>query len=351
LIQLPDIEFCLLTELRGLIRGGALATILLALLGISGLGLGNVCLAQDEKPVGKTLPSGLTPVQVDNAESSSKVDSSQTVEANPARPTITNPAHIPPVGYLQFEQGFLQALNSPGGPARQFSLNQNTRLSLHPRFMIEFPTQPFAASHFDGDSNASASDSRDAGDLQFGVQGLLVKEVHLIPTVAVGYLRRVRAGSSPDIDIGSFSQSALILVSGDVQDFHYDTNFIVSEQGDSVRRAQYGQTISVTHDVFPKALDDKFELTGELSHFTQPLVFTTVSGQPNIRSNAVEMLWALGYAIRPNLVMDAGFQRGLTSTSTQWQAFAGFTYLLPHRLWPNHEAEGQPVHHGHVHRH
>jgi hypothetical protein len=33
-------------------------------------------------------------------------------------------------------------------------------------------------------------------------------------------------------------------------------------------------------------------------------------------------------------VLDGGFSHGFTSTSTRWQSFAGFTYLLPHRLWP-----------------
>jgi hypothetical protein len=44
-------------------------------------------------------------------------------------------------------------------------------------------------------------------------------------------------------------------------------------------------------------------------------------------------LWALGYNVRKTLVFDAGFNRGLTSTSTRWEAFIGFTYLLPHGLW------------------
>jgi hypothetical protein len=313
---------------------------------------------QDKKDTGQSAKwqgttGSLTTVQADNAESTSKPDDSQVPEANPARPTITNPAHIPPVGYLQFEQGFLQAIRSPGGPAHQFSLNQATRLSVHPRLMLEFPTQPFAASHFEADANSGtpASDSRDAGDLQFGVQGLLIKEVALIPTVAVGYIRRVRAGSSPDIDIGSFSQSALVLISGDVGRFHYDSNFIVSEQNsDSVRRAQYGQSVSVTGDIFAERLHDKLEITGEIWHFTQPLVFTTDSGLPSERSNAVGMLWALGYSARSNIVFDAGFERGLTSSSTQWQAFGGLTYLLPHRLWPHREGEHLAVHHGHIHR-
>jgi hypothetical protein len=89
----------------------------------------------------------------------------------------------------------------------------------------------------------------------------------------------------------------------------------------------------VNHNIFAKALNAKLGLSGELWHFTQPLVDTTRAGSPSPRSNAVGTLWALSYLFRPNLVLDCGVERGLTSTSTAWQGFAGFTYLLPHRLW------------------
>jgi hypothetical protein len=121
-----------------------------------------------------------------------------------------------------------------------------------------------------------------------------------------------------------------VLVSGDVGEFHYDSNFVVSEQNSGVvRRAQFGETISVTHDLWRPEV----ELTLELWHFSQPLVTETYSGEAHPRSNAAGMLWTIGYSVRPNLVVDAGFDHGLTVTSTQWQGFAGFTYLLPHRLW------------------
>jgi hypothetical protein len=85
-----------------------------------------------------------------------------------------------------------------------------------------------------------------------------------------------------------------------------------------VRRGQFGQTLSISHPIV-----GKFSLSGEIWHFSQPF----------LRGNAVGNLWALGYMARKNLVFDAGFNRGLTSTSTHWEAFEGFTYLLPHRLW------------------
>lgn len=298
--------------------------------------------AQTKSPSGdapQTAAAPPTQVQIDNAESTSKPDDVQVPEANPARPTLTNPAHIPPVRYLQFEQGFVQANGSPSGLDGQFSLVQTMRLAVHPRLMLQFQSQPIAMSRFGASPDNAASSQTDTGDLILGVQGVLVKEAGHRPEVAMACLHRVRTGSSPDLDVGSFSESAVVLVSGNLGDFHFDTNYIVSEQlADPVRRAQFGQTLSVTHPLFSKSFDGKLSLTGELWHFTQPLVDTTRDGAASRRSNAVGTLWALGYTLRPNLVLDCGFDRGLTSTSTAWQGVAGFTYLLPHRLWSRTEA-------------
>ena len=104
-----------------------------------------------------------------------------------------------------------------------------------------------------------------------------------------------------------------------VKGFHYDANAIFNEQTqETVHRVQFGQTLSVSHRVV-----GKLSLSGEVWHFTQPF----------LRGHAVGNLWALSYAAQKTLVFDAGFNRGLTSTSTHWEAFVGFTYLLPHRLW------------------
>jgi len=61
-------------------------------------------------------------------------------------------------------------------------------------------------------------------------------------------------------------------------------------------------------------------------------IFLWVLAQPFLNGNAIGTLWVLGFTRRSNLVFDGGFDRGLTSTSTRWQGFAGFTYV-PHRLW------------------
>lgn len=271
---------------------------------------------------GPALRAQTAPDSSKNPTSARIADDAQVPAANPARPTVTNPATLPPVGYLQLEQGFVQANGSPQND-RQFSINQTTKLAIAPRLMVELFSQPFAS------TNVSIGTVHDTGDLDLGVQAIAISGKGSFPTLALGYIGRVRSGTAPDLDIGSYSQTALILISGDVKGFHYDTNYIVSEQSSApVRRAQYGQTISITHPIFSKA--SNLTLSGELWHFTQPFVPVSPT-QPG--GNAVGTLWALAWTPRPNLVIDAAIDRGLTSTSTQWEGVAGFTYLLPHRLW------------------
>jgi hypothetical protein len=152
-----------------------------------------------------------------------------------------------------------------------------------------------------------------------GGQAVLRKGEGATPTLAVSYFHQFYGGTAPDLDFGSPNNSFQLLASADVKGFHYDANAIFNEiTGGNVRRLQFGQTLSISHP-----LKGRFNLTGEIWHFPQPF----------LRGHAVGNLWAIAYTARKTLVFDAGFNRGLTSTSTRWEVFAGFTYLLPHRLF------------------
>lgn len=235
-------------------------------------------------------------------------------QANPARPTVATPATLTPVGYLQFENGGLYADASPE-LSTQFSINQVTKLTLASRMQVFGMFGPLANSH---GTVGGVGDGNQPGGIAAGAQAVVLPGNGAKPTISLSYIRTLYAGSAPDIDIGSFDQSATFLWSEDLGGFHLDVNGIFNHQSQgNVRRGQFGQTLCVSHPLGP------FTLAGELWHFTQP--FTN--------SNAVGNLWALSYAVRKNLVIDGGFNRGVTSTSTQWEGFAGFTYLLPHRLW------------------
>lgn len=241
-------------------------------------------------------------------------DDTQTADApvaNPGRPTVSTPATLTPVGYLQFESGALGATDSPGLDS-QVSFNEVIKYSPLRWLQLLVSAQPFAHTR---DSGQTAND---AGDVDLGLQVVAHHGEGANPTVAFSYFGRVYEGAAPDLDIASFKNSAFLLISGDVKGFHYDTNYIFNELTDArVRRAAFGQTLSVSH-----ALHGNFGITGELWHFTQPF----------LRGNAVANLWALNYNASKTLVFDCGLQHGLTHTSTQWEAFAGFTYLLPHKI-------------------
>jgi hypothetical protein len=233
-------------------------------------------------------------------------------EANPGRPTVSTPATLTPVGYLQFETGFVPAYDSPEFSSR-YGLDEVIKLAIAPRLELLAVSEPIA--HF----TASGTNANRVADIFVGAQAVLYHGEGAKPTLALSYFHRAYDGGAPEFDYGSPTNSFLILASADVKGFHYDANafFTEMEQG-PVRRGQFGQSLTISHSFLKR-----FTLSGEIWHFTQPF----------LRSNAVGNLWAVSYTARKNLVLDTGFDHGLTGTSTHWEAFVGFTYLLPHRLW------------------
>ena len=233
-------------------------------------------------------------------------------EANPGRPTVSTPATLTPTGYLQFETGTLAANHSPEFSS-QYGLNEVIKLSVVPRLELLAAAEPIAHSKSDGTSGNSS------GDVFLGAQAVISRGEGSKPTIAASYFHKVYAGAAPDFDVGSPTNSFLLLASADMWGFHYDANAMFNEMvREPVRRAQFGQSLSISHH-----LAGNFALSGEIWHFTQPF----------LHGHAVGNLWAVSYTARKTLVLDAGLNRGLTSTSTRWEAFVGFTYLLPHRLF------------------
>ena len=233
-------------------------------------------------------------------------------DVNPGRPTVSTPATLTPVGYLQFETGALAASSSPEFSSR-YGFNEVIKLAVAPRLEFFAATEPVV--HF----NADGAAANGMGEVFLGAQVVLVHGKSAKPTLSASYSHRAHDGGAPELDLGSPTNSFLFLVSGDAKGFHYDANAILNQmvQG-PVHRAQFGQTLSISHPIA-----GRFAVSGEIWHFTQPF----------LNRHAVGNLWAVSFTPRRNLVFDAGFNRGLTITSTRWEVFAGFSYLLPHRLW------------------
>ena len=236
----------------------------------------------------------------------------ESAEANPGRPTVSTPATITPVGYLQFETGGLGAKHSPEFSTRQ-SITEVLKFSVSRRFQLLAAAEPFV--HHITDKQTTNS----TAEVFLGVQGIVAPGEGARPTIAMSYFRRVYDGGAPELDFGSPRNSVVLLASADLKGFHYDANAMFNELIDgTTHRAQFGQSLTIAH-----ALSARLGLSGEMWHFSQPF----------LRSNAVGNLWALNYIARPNLVFDVGFNRGLTNTSTRWEVFVGFTYLLPRKLF------------------
>lgn len=248
------------------------------------------------------------------ASSAAQSGQGQTDEptANPARPTVSNPATLTPVGYLQFETGVLGATDSPEFSTR-YEFNEVIKLAVSHRLEFIESSEPLVHYTADGiTANGTA-------EVFLGAQVVLMRGEGTKPTLAASYSRRIYDGGAPELDVGSPRNSLVLYASADVKGFHYDANAIFNEvlQG-PVHRLQFGQTLSISHPIARG-----FAVSGEIWRFSQPF----------LRGNAIGNLWAATYTARRNLVFDAGFEKGLTSTSTHWEAFAGLTYLLPHRLW------------------
>jgi hypothetical protein len=247
--------------------------------------------------------------QTENQQSS---EAQEEPAANPGRPTVSTPATLTPVGYFQFETGILGAQRS-GEFADRTAMNEVIKFAVHRQLQLLVSSEPAVFSDL-GDKH-----SRDAGGLSMGAQVVVFPGKERRPTLAVSYFRTVYDGTAPDLDIGSSRNSAVVLFSADIRKWHIDTNYLFNEQiAKEVRRAQFGQTLSVAHPVA-----GKLSWTGELWHFSQPF----------LNGHAAGFLTGPTYSVSPRLVLDIGFNRGLTSTSTRWEFFTGFTYLLPKKLF------------------
>jgi len=243
---------------------------------------------------------------------SAQTDAPEEPDANPGRPTVSTPATLVPDGYLQFETGVLGAADSAEFSAR-YGLNEVMKLTVAPRLELLAGSEPMVHSVV-GTQGENA-----AGDVSLGFQAVALPGEGWKPTVAFSYFHRAYSGDATDLDSGSTKNTGIVLVSMDIAKFHFDVNAMFNEAVDGpARRVQYGQTLSVSH-----ALGGNFSLSGEISRFTQPFQ----------HGNAIQNLWAVAYKANRTLVLDIGFSRGLTSSSTHWQAFTGFTYMLPRKLF------------------
>ena len=102
---------------------------LFVMLGLS-LMLGGASVAQSTAPA------------AESAKTAAADETDDGPAANPARPTVSTPATLTPVGYLQFETGMLGASESPE-LAWRYGFNEVMKLTVAPRLELIVSDEPF----------------------------------------------------------------------------------------------------------------------------------------------------------------------------------------------------------------
>src|SRR3984893_9774748 len=120
-------------------------------------------------------------------------------DANPARPTVSTPATLTPVGYLQFENGVLYATDSPEF-SKRLGINQVTKLSINERMEALALFEPFTHS-----TGAEVSGNR-PGEVFAGVQAVILAGMDARPTISGQYMRRLYGRPAHGRGIGTFVQ-------------------------------------------------------------------------------------------------------------------------------------------------
>src|SRR2546428_2742903 len=126
------------------------------------------------------------------------------IEANPARPTVSTPATLVPVGYLQFETGVLGATHSPEFSSR-FGLNEVIKLS------VARPLELLAAAEPGVHYRAGGRKANGTGEVFLGIQAVLRRGEGARPTGAGRFFRRGYEGGRPGIQFGAPPKSVFVL--------------------------------------------------------------------------------------------------------------------------------------------
>ncbi len=232
------------------------------------------------------------------------------IVANPNRPTVANPADITQYGVLELEYGGDTAW--PQEMANQNSLGGLLKFGLLCDAEIRWTTTSFLLQR-----DATGTHSG-VGDNWVGPQVRIYKQTRRVPTVSLGYAIKLPSASRENgLGTGRVDHSFTVLASKDFAGVHFDfnvTHFLIGREDASGFVRNYQLNLAFAHKV-----RGKLQFTGEFYGDTR--LDRTVPG-------FISSLWALTYTITPRLVVDAGFETGLTSGGPHRHVFAGATYSI-----------------------
>lgn len=230
--------------------------------------------------------------------------------ANPNRPTVANPADITQYGVLELEYGFDRIWPREG--VHQVSTGGLLKFGLLCDVELRWNTNSFLSQTDDSGTHTTF------GDNWIGAQVRLYRQTKRVPTLSFGYALKIPSASTDDgLGTGRVDHSLSFLASKDIAGVHLDfnaTHFWIGrpdasgfDQNDQLNLA------------FSRPIHKALGFTGEFYGDTQLNQDT---------ASFVSSLWALTYTVTPRLVIDGGFEAGLTSGGPHRHAFVGLTYSI-----------------------
>lgn len=229
--------------------------------------------------------------------------------ANPNRPSVANPADITQYGVLELEYGWDRTWPVEG--VHQTSLGGLLKFGMLCDIELRWTTTPFLSQ-----TDATGS-HRSFGDNWLGPQVRIYKQTKRWPTLAFAYAAKIPSASMEDgLGTGHVDHLLTFLASKDIASIHFDfnaTHFWIGRQTSGFDR-NYQFNLSLA-----RPIHGRLGFTGEFYGNTQLNPST-----PGFAST----LWAPTYTINPRLVIDGGFEGGLTSGGPHRHLFAGLTYSI-----------------------
>ena len=242
------------------------------------------------------------------------------ISANPNRPTVADPADITQYGVLELEYGWDHLWADDGG--RQTSLGGLVKFGLLCDLELRWNTTSFLAMTDAGGTR------RGFGDNWLGPQMRFYKQTKRVPSMAFGYAAKIPSASTEKgLGTGRVDHSFTFLASKDLAHVHFDfnaTRFLIGRENASGWDQNNQFNLAFSHPVHGKLL-----FTGEFYGNTR-----LNPANPSFISS----LYALTYAISPRLIVDAGFETGLTSGGPHRHVFVGFTYSIGN-LYPGYQRQ------------
>jgi len=232
------------------------------------------------------------------------------IAANPNRPTVTNPAHVTQYGVLELEYGWDRFWPQEG--VHQTAMGGLIKFGLLCDIEFRWNTTSFL-------SQTDASGTHHTfGDNWFGTEIRFHRQTRRLPTMAVSYAFKIPSATTEHgLGTGRVDHSFTVGASENIVHFNLDFNYSQFLIGRPNRSGfDENQLLALA---FSRPIHGGLQFAGEFYGETELNQAT-----PGYAST----LWALTYTILPRLVIDGGFEAGLTSGGPHRHAFFGATYSV-----------------------